>query len=310
MSNGQTSVERVTFSQAPWEQSWQQLRVQYDQADGIAWYAMNPWPRPCFNPDLLSEIRTLQRGVVAHVRSAGDEPTVRYLVAQSDVPGVFNLGGDLHLFTALIRAGDREGLVRYGLACIDVLYANAVHLDCPLTTISLVQGKALGGGFEAALSSNVVIAERGAQMGFPEILFNLFPGMGAYTLLRRRVSPVLAERMMTDGRVYSAEELYGLGLVDVLAEEGQGEAEVYAYVSRQRTYGNALRAMQRVRDLANPVSYEELHGVVMLWVDAALGLRERDLRLVEKLIRAQGRIEREGADSSPVRLQPVPMSGG
>jgi DSF synthase len=45
-------------------------------------------------------------------------------------------------------------------------------------TASLVQGRALGSGFECALASDVIVAETGARMGFPEVLFNLFPGMG------------------------------------------------------------------------------------------------------------------------------------
>ena len=95
----------------------------------------------------------------------------------SDVPGVFNLGGDLDLFRQHIMAGDRGGLLRYAKACIEVLYGNIINLGRDLTTVSLVQGDALGGGFEAALSSNVLIAERNAKLGLPEVLFNLFPGM-------------------------------------------------------------------------------------------------------------------------------------
>ena len=50
-----------------------------------------------------------------------------------------------------------------------------------------MQGECLGGGFEAALSSDVIVAEKSARFGFPEILFNLFPGMGAYSFLERKI---------------------------------------------------------------------------------------------------------------------------
>ena len=109
------------------------------------------------------------------------------------MPGVFNLGGDLDLFKQLIEARDRAGLLRYGRACIDVLYRNYIGHDLPVTTISLVQGECLGGGFEAALSSDVIIAEKSARFGFPEILFNLFPGMGAYSFLDRQIGQRGAE---------------------------------------------------------------------------------------------------------------------
>ena len=65
--------------------------------------------------------------------------------------------------------------------------------DLPFTTISLVQGDALGGGFEAALAGDVVIAEKSAQFGFPEVMFNLFPGNGGIQL------PVPADRDAADG---------------------------------------------------------------------------------------------------------------
>ena len=101
--------------------------------------------------------------------------------------GVFNLGGDLALFREAIARHDRETLVAYGRNCVDNLYPWSRNCDLPLTTISLVQGEALGGGFECALSASVLIAEESSRMGFPEILFNLFPGMGAYSFLTRKV---------------------------------------------------------------------------------------------------------------------------
>ena len=61
------------------------------------------------------------------------------------------------------------------------------NFGLPIVTISLVRGNALGGGFEIALSGDVIIAERSAMMGFPEILFNCFPGMGAFQTLSSRV---------------------------------------------------------------------------------------------------------------------------
>ena len=142
------------------------------------------------------------------------------------------------LFLKLIRASDRDGLFHYAKSCIDMLHVS-YHL--PITTISLVQGDAFGGGFEGALTRRVLIAERQAQMGLPEILFNLFPGMGAYSLLARRLDPARAERLILSGRMYSAEELYEMGVVDVLAENGQGEEGGHAYMKKQNRATQWLR---------------------------------------------------------------------
>ncbi|MCB1185505.1 enoyl-CoA hydratase/isomerase family protein, partial [bacterium] len=162
----------------------------------------------------------------------GADYPLRYTVFGSKIPGVYNLGGDLPLFARMIRSSDREGLRRYAYACVEPLHFRAVNLGLPVIGISLVQGDALGGGFECALADDVIIAERSAKFGLPEILFNLFPGMGAYSFLSRRISPAQAERMMLSGRIYSAEELYEMGVVDMVAEDGAGEDAVYDYVER------------------------------------------------------------------------------
>jgi DSF synthase len=111
--------------------------------------------------------------------------------------------------------------------------------------------------------------------------------MGAYTFLCRRVSPMQAERMMLDGRVYSSEELFRLGIVDHLVPKGEGESAVREVIKRQQRIGNARLAMDRVRDLARPVSLDQLLSVTGVWVDAAMQLSEKALGTMERLVRAQ-----------------------
>ena len=155
------------------EQQYTQLKTHYDSKNKISWALMKSSPRPCFTPTLLGELRHYVDSVKADM--AEDSNKFDYLVLSSDVENIFNLGGDLDLFTSLIKRKDRDGLLAYAEDCIYVLHQNIVHMESDLTTISLVQGDALGGGFETALSSNVLIAERGSKMGLPEVLFNLFP---------------------------------------------------------------------------------------------------------------------------------------
>lgn len=263
-----------------------QLETYYDAKYQTAWYYMEGQPRPCFTQTLLAELVRWYDEVADRATPEAAEP-VRYLVAASKVPGVFNLGGDLDLFQRLIRQRDRQGLLNYARACIEPLYRNMVSLERDVTTISLVQGDALGGGFEGALSSNVLIAERSARMGLPEVLFNLFPGMGAYSFLSRRVGPALAERIILSGRLYTAEELHGMGVVDVVADDGDGEMAVYRYIEQERRAHNAHRAVRAVRQLVSPVTREELLQVTEIWVNAALRLEDRDLRKMDRLVARQ-----------------------
>ena len=180
-------------------------------------------------------------------------------------------------------------MLRYAHSVVDEGYLNAVHLNLPIITVSLVQGDALGGGFEAALSSNLIIAERSAKFGLPEILFNLFPGMGAYSFLARRVNPALAERLIFSGRLYTAEELYELGVVDVLAKDGAGIGALHDYVARNSDRHAAHRAIYAARHRYNPISRDEMLDIATTWVDTALTFNDKDLRKMERLAAAQDR---------------------
>ena len=273
------------------QSDYSQLSVRHDRAEGILWYYLNPEPRPCFNRQLLSDLRRFQHHVVrAFNASRNNVQDIRFLVAGSRIPGVFNLGGDLALLIHSIKEHDRGALTKYARTCVDTIYANAVNLQLPVTTISLVQGSALGGGFEAALSSNVLIAERSAQMGLPEILFNLFPGMGGYSLLARRLDPARAERMISSGRIYNAEELYDMALVDVLAEDGCGEQAVYEYVRKHKRHGLGATAIHNVRQRYNSISYDELLDISLIWVDTAMQLNSRDLAVMARIAKMQDRM--------------------
>ena len=269
-----------------------QSSVELDKDQSTAVLSMNPHPRPSFTPDLLDDMKAFQEEVARRVRrdlDEGRQPEIRYTVLASEMEGIFNFGGDLSRFVDLIRAGDRESLLKYAMDCIEIVHGYSVGYDLPVTTIALVEGRAQGGGLEAALSCNVLIAERGTQLGFPEVLFNLFPGMGAYSFLSRKIAPSLAERMILSGRLYEAEELYEMGVVDVLAEPGEGRAKLREYVADADKHSSVRQLLHRVHNTHNRVPFEELRDITELWVDSALGLSDKELRTMERLVRAQNR---------------------
>lgn len=244
---------------------------------------------PCFSERLLQEMKRTQESIRRSL-AANHQPAsgIHHLILASDAD-VFNLGGDLSMFATLIRSGNRGRLLDYAKLCVEVAYNLYRLYDDRVHSIAVVQGDALGGGFEAALSCHTIIVEEHAGMGFPEVLFDLFPGMGAYTFLTRRVTAAQAERMMLNGRVYSAEELLALGVVDMVVPKGEGLQAARDLVKRHQRMGNSLRAMNTVKQACNPVTLDELLSVTTEWVDAAMRLNERGLRTMERLIRAQKR---------------------
>jgi DSF synthase len=288
---------------------YSQIDTRFDIEFGVLWGFMNPRPRPTFNSQLLDEAREFARSISessATVWNDGKQFQVNYVVEASRVPGVYNLGGDLALFREAIANRDRSMLVEYGEKCIDNVYGWATGFGQGVTTLSLVQGEALGGGFESALSASVVIAEESSRLGFPEILFNLFPGMGAYSLLTRKVGRRITDELITSGNIYTARQLFDLGVVDVLAPDGAGEATVYSYIRKHAKSSNGRRAIEQTRREVDPLTRDELMRVVHVWADAALRLTERDLRMMERLVRAQNRsADLEVVASSVIPLQRV-----
>ena len=267
------------------------LAVEVDPEARTYWCTMLPQGRGSFSPQMLQDMRGVQRSIKRMFTERAHEAQrpFDYFVVNSRVPGTFNLGGDLELFADKIRAGDREALRDYAYTCIKVVHTSHISFDVPVVTLALVQGDALGGGFECALSMDMIVAERSAKLGLPEIMFNLFPGMGAYSFLSRRLDAARAEKMILSGRIYSAEELHEMGIVDILADDGQGEEAVREYIDRHAYRHNAYRAVFQARKRVNPVTFDELRDITDIWVEAAMGLSESDLRRMARLTAAQDR---------------------
>ncbi|WP_225041584.1 crotonase/enoyl-CoA hydratase family protein [Xanthomonas campestris] len=271
------------------------IRTHSSHDDAAHWLFMHAdassGVRPCFRPQLMTEMHN-DLDSISHL-SKHESNRLRSLVLASDA-NAFNLGGDLDLFSQLIRARDRQSLLHYAESCVRGVFAFHRGLSGNFRTIALLQGDALGGGLEMALSCHTIIAEEGIGMGLPEVLFGLFPGMGAYSFLSRRVSPQLAERIILDGRVYSSEEMHAMGVVDILVPRGKGIQATHDLITRQQRTPQSYLAMNRARELCNPVTHAELMAVTEVWVDAALELGEKSLKTMDRLVKAQTRRAAKG----------------
>ncbi|NNF46109.1 MAG: enoyl-CoA hydratase [Desulfofustis sp.] len=270
---------------------YKEMSVRYDRNQEALWCYFKPLRSPCLSPLMLGEARQIQKSVISYFESGtGQEKfPVKYLVIASQSPGVFNLGGDLGLLVNLIEQGDRDQLVDYATGCVDFFYLNSINLGLPLTTISFVEGAALSGGLESAISCNYLIAEKHCQMGLPEIRYNLFPGMGGYSFLARKLGLVRAEKIITTGKVHSGPKLFKMGLIDILAESGKGYEAVNCFIRKHRRAANGLRAIQVVKQQYNPLIYDELIDIANIWVDTALKLDRKDLKHMARFVYAQSR---------------------
>jgi DSF synthase len=258
-----------------------------------------------FSLPLLNDLRAIGQALQAgasHWDGSGRLEAVNYAVMRSAHPDYFSLGGDLRLFRSCIMSGDRNKLRNYSRLCLEVMHAWGTRTNPELITVSLVQGRALGGGFEAALAADYLIAEEQSSFGFPEIMFGLFPCTGAMSLLLRRVPMCQAQRMMTSGKVYSALELQQMGVIDEVCAHGDGVAAVERYIARHARQRAARLSVRRAMERMSPLDMTELLQVVDDWVDLALALTPSELRVMDMLIRMQHGTQAEcrQATSTPI----------
>jgi DSF synthase len=265
-----------------------QFSCHYDRCEAAVWSRWVPRGIPAFNVELLHDLERGSQMIEGYFAGKAKERPLKYIVLRSGARGAFSLGGDLGYFERLIASQDRARLTEYARAAIDVQYRNYEAHNLPgMTTVALLEGDALGGGLECALSCDVVIAEKHVKAGFPEVLFNMFPGMGGMSFLARRVNRKVAEEMARSGRLYTALELQEMGVIDEVVDTGEGVAAVRQLMKRREHQQSAHTAMNLTDRLIRPISMQELYDVVKVWVDCALQLSPRSLQWMQRLYQRQ-----------------------
>lgn len=245
---------------------------------------------PYFSPALLHELGEVLQGLQARGVAwpvHGLLQPVQYVVLGSAHPDYFSLGGDLSHFRACIERRDRASLHAYSLQCAEMVHQWSTRLGREATTIALVQGRALGGGFETALAADLIVAEEQSEFGFPEILFGLFPCTGGMSLLAQRIGARAAEKMLGDGRIHGAAALQERGVVDVVCPRGQGPATVQRLIREHARQRPARLMLQRGRHRLAALDLGELRTVVDEWTELAMALGPQDLRVMEMLVKMQ-----------------------
>jgi enoyl-CoA hydratase len=145
-----------------------------------------------------------------------DDPTARVIILTGAGPRAFAAGADLsELSNISSDLAAAEKLSRSGQAAMARLATSR------LPTIAAVNGIALGGGCELAISCDIRIAARGAIFGMPEVTLGLIPGFGGTQRLPRLIGRSAALRLILSGNPVDAEEALTYGLVDSVVDDSQ-----------------------------------------------------------------------------------------
>jgi enoyl-CoA hydratase len=129
--------------------------------------------------------------------------------------------------------------------------------DLPMPTIAAIEGNALGGGLELALACDLRIASVRARLGLPEVHLAVTPGSGGTQRLPRIVGVARAKELILTGRILSAEEAAGIGLVHEVVPAGQARSRADAVAEEIAARGPlAVREAKRLLDLSTDVDLD------------------------------------------------------
>lgn len=276
------------------------LDLDYDDRNRALWTYLTERAPAYASLEVIQDMLSVDNvcATTLAVSRSADMP-IDYKIMASKRAGVFSLGGDLASFRYHIDQNDRNALTQYAHAALDAIWTNTQGAGVDgMTTVSLVQGEAQGGGFEAALSAHVLVAEKGAMFGFPEALFGMFPGMGGFALLEARTNSDCAKRLIGSTNRYSAEMLYEMGVVDLLAEKGKGKQFLDRWMS-EATAESTLKYRTRFAELDRT----QLVDSVDEWVEQAMCLNRRQLRTMGYILEAQKRASKKPSTANVTQLR-------
>jgi DSF synthase len=279
----------------PWEfPNWrfETLDIEHHPETASIWMNYRADAPQCYTLDMLVELLQLRDSLRALVNSGRTEAfPFRYLVMAAKRAEVFSLGGDLETFAAAIRRQDLSTLVTYAHACVDLVYSYSQSLDLPIVTLCATHGQCLGGALEAALAFDFIIAEEDTVFGLPEVAFNTFPGMGAVTMLTRRVGSALTQQIVMSGQTYTGRQMFELEVVDQVTPRDTVRAAAIEWMREpDDKKWRRRRAIAEARRRSHPITHDELIRITELWAECSARIEERDLRHMERLVRAQRRL--------------------
>ncbi|AEW96183.1 MULTISPECIES: enoyl-CoA hydratase/isomerase family protein [Streptomycetaceae] len=193
----------------------------------------------------------MARCVTAACQAVAADHGVRAVVLSSTHDRAFCVGADLKERNSFSDAdlGRQRPVTRAAYTAV---------LDLPVPAIAAVHGFALGGGFELALSCDVIVADPTAVVGLPEVSVGVIPGGGGTQLLPRRVGAAKAAELIFTARRVAAVEAHALGLIDVLTDPGLAREEALALAGRIAANSPVgLRAAKRALRLGQGLGLRE-----------------------------------------------------
>lgn len=215
-----------------------------------------------------NEIGTLMLGELEQLMTAWSvlETDVEAIIFHSTLPCGFSAGADLHeLYERMqgLTPEERAAGVRSFLERVHRVFNTLDQL--PVPTIAAVHGVTFGGGWELALTCDLIIADKMTRFCFPELRLGLIPGFGGIPRLRRDVGNGVIRDLLLTGRSINAVKAQALGLVSQVVAPGQSLVVARSLARQMKKFDRTTRAT--AKRFMKPLPERELAEEIALFCE-------------------------------------------
>lgn len=232
--------------------------LSWDLKSGIVELALHR--APC------NELGSLSLAELEQFASALDrlESQAHALIIHSDLKSGFCAGADLRELYQRSQAMEKSRALEGVRDFLERIHRVMNRIDSsPLTTIAAVHGVTFGGGFELALTCDLIIADKMARFCFPELRLGLIPGFGGIPRLKRDLGNSVVRDLLLTGRSFNATKAQQIGLVSQVVSEGEALRAARATAAQIGKFDRQTAAA--AKKFIKPVPSEELRREIDLF---------------------------------------------
>jgi enoyl-CoA hydratase/carnithine racemase len=234
--------------------------LSWDLKDGIIELALHREP--------LNEISSLTLGELEQFVAALDDLSgeAHALILHSTLKSGFCAGADLRELYQWIREYGQVEVATHAREYLERIHSVMNALDSsPLTTIAAVHGVTFGGGFELALTCDLIIADKMARFCFPELRLGLIPGYGGIPRLKRDLGNAVVRDLLLTGRSFNATKAQQIGLVSQVVGEGEALRAARATAAQMAKFDRMTAAV--AKRFIKPIPHEELRREIDIFCE-------------------------------------------
>ena len=245
---------------ADWDATRQQSGLSWSMKDGVIELALHRAPCNELGSASLEELEVFATALQKMQAEA------HALIIHSEMKPGFCAGADLRELYRRSQVMEKIDAAKGVRDFLERIHRILNLIDAaPLTTIAAVHGVTFGGGFELALTCDLIVADKMARFCFPELRLGLIPGFGGIPRLKRDLGNAVVRDLLLTGRSINASKAQQIGLVSQVVGEGEAlrAARATAVQLRKFDRGAAVAAKRFIK----PIPHEELRAEVDLFCE-------------------------------------------